>query len=600
MSCNPDKIKAALFEEAENTTDFVRELIDSDPRVALRLVPDGGVVRRNASKKTVIYGEGRQAPTAYRDLDNDPRALVEGEMTARTLTGANGIFETDINDLDDNACHGHCTIDFAQGYRERLAIDKAISLDTPVKCVRELDRLGREHIEAYFRGFRRQFSRYGLDNFNDNLLNLIIQQGEANSSVLAFDQFNVSTAGWVAPPTHRVTIFWLQEWREQILHTMRGFGWNVPDDWLFEIEMPRDDWFDAVQADQLARNPDGTVYNTEIFVDQEGPLRRRSYAVWGNIKCYFNERPIRGFYRQTGTSGGNPVFNFVRVYDWINEVGETGGVVTRANHQYRQDTITVDGITYDMVTLIPHIDKRSFKRYGLIKPLKPAGGRNSGVNYDVRVVDGAYIPCNEHDDKFKLVARHEFRFKAIYPEVSGFLAYRHGRRSGYNLSVVPRDQSPVTNSPANPEVFQSCVPDPCMQAECEQCNQLPAQNGQCEDPGEVTPGVLSLVPCSAASSAFLGEAYTVRLEVHRTGLAAGTATVDYTVANGTTTGTDITTGSGTLAWGAGDTTPRFIDVPVLATFAASPSKNFTVTLSNEDGDDLACAATTVTVEDLTA
>src|SRR5690606_4990526 len=138
-------------------------------------------------------GEARQASVAYKDLDNDPRPLVEGEMTGRSLTGANGIFDTNINDIDDNACHGQCTIDFAQGYRTRSAIDKELSVDTPVKCVRELDRLGREHIIGYFRAFKNQFQRFGLDNFSDNLINLTIQQGEANSSVLSHDQFNMST-----------------------------------------------------------------------------------------------------------------------------------------------------------------------------------------------------------------------------------------------------------------------------------------------------------------------------------------------------------------------------------------------------------------------
>ena len=602
-SCNPDKIKSALFEEADIVTDIVREKIVKSDRMALRMIPDGGVVERHDNNDTIIYGEARQASRAYQTLDHSVKALVSGEMRGRKENGASGLFTTDINDIADNACHGQCEIDFAQGFRRRGTVDYGLDVTTPVKCARELDRLGKDHIRGYFTGFKNQFSMWGLDNFSDNLLNLVIQNSESNASVLGANQFNVTTGGWQAPPTKRISIHFLQDYKDHIKAEMKGRGMEAGENYKLEVEMPMDDWIDAVKADQIARNPTGTAYNTEVFKDDEGPMRGRQFSDYGGIRCYFTDEPIRGYFVQTAIASGNPVYNFVRVYPWLNKQDEEGGIVTGVNHQYRQDQITVDGVTYDMCTLLPHIDPRSFKRYGLMKPLKPMGGANEGVNYQVKVIDGAHLGCNDFDDKFKLVARHEFRFKSIYPEFSGFIAYRHGRRQGYAIAVTPRNYEAGPDTPANVERFDACHDDTgCQTAECAQCGKVPGDEGACVEPSS-TSAVLNLEPCGAIDAIFLGDAFNIVLRVTRTGDTSSAASVAYATANGTATaGSDYTATSGTLTWEAGDDAPKEITVPVLATFAeavADTPDTFTVTISAPVGDTLGtCTVATVSVSDL--
>jgi hypothetical protein len=599
-ACNPEKIIAALYEQTEVITDIVREEIKDSPNLALRMIPDGGVVKRNANNSSVIYGEAKQASVAYNSRDHSERALVEGgEFKGRTLHGTNGIFGNLTNDIDDNACHGQHTIDFSQGFRIREFEDFELSLDTPTKCARELDRLGEMHIRGYFNGMKNQFTRWGMANFSDNLLNLVIRHGEANASVLAADQFNVSAGGWQAPPQYRITIHFLQDYRDHIMAELRGRGFTVREDWMLEVEMPRLDWQDAVIKDKIERDITGTQYLNEQDRDTEGPMKGRQSATYGGIKCYFNETPIRGYFKQTGTSGGNPIYSFVRVYDWKNTLGEDGGLVTGRNHDYRKDSITVDGIKHDMVTLIPHIDARSFKRYGLMKPIKPIGDDNSGVNYAVKVVDGSFIPCNEHNDKFKLVARHEFRFKAKYPEFSGFIAYRHSQRPGYVLEVTERNYSPGPDNFAGPEVFESSDTDACSQAECAQCGKVADHDGQCVAPESVEDSVLGLSPAGTATTVFEGEAYTLRLAVNRTGSTGNAASVTWTSAHVTTDDTDFLDGTGTLEWEAGDNDPKFIEIDILATAVAATDQTFTVTLTAPVGATLATGAnvTTVTLVD---
>lgn len=593
-NCNPSKIVAALHEQAEEITDIVREQIAEDDNIALRLIPDGGVVRRHSTQDTVIYGEAKQAPVGYRtlrahglmsDVANIRPLEDGGEFPGRKLNGASGIFSAHHNSIDDNACHGQVTIDFSQGYRLRKTSDYGLDLDTPIKCARELDRLGEAHIRGYFDGMKRQFTSFGVTNFSDNLLNLAIQFGEANASVQGVNEFSVSTGGWSAPPLYRISIYFLQDYRDYIRAELKGRGFKVAEDWELEVEMPRNDWFDAVMADMVQRQAPGasalaagmtTQINTDFLKDADGPLRGRQFHSYGGIKCYFNETPIKGYFLPTSLTTSR----FVRIYDWVNEVDEEGGLVRRANHLYREAHIVVDGVKYPIVTLIPHIDPRSFKRYGLIKPIKPIGNDNAGVNFELRVIDGARLGCNDFDDKFKLAYRHEFRFKAEYPELSGFIAYRSSRRQGYVINVVDRTLTPGTQEFASPSSFRTPGIDDCMVAECAQCDKVPDADGQCVSADSDTITV-KLIPSDAINVLATGANFDLTLTVERTG-GTGAVSVDYATANGTaSSGSDYTAASGTLAWEAGDTAPKTITVPILA--AATVGQTFTVTLSNITG-----------------
>ncbi len=586
-NCNPNKIIAALYEQAEEVNKIVWERQAEEPRYGLRMIADGGVVRRHSNQDTVIYGEAKQAPVGYRSLDNSPRSLVAGgEFPARTLQGAQGIFENEQNHIDDNACHGQVTIDFSQGYRIRRTSDYTLDLDTPVKCVRELDRQGEAHIRGYFEGFKNQFTTFGVENFSENLLNLAIQYSEANASVIAADQFNVSSSGWQAPPQYRISICFLQDYRNHIMATMKGRGFRVSEDWMLDVEMPRDDWFDAVFADQVHRGAPGaaavaagfhTSIQTQLLKDEEGALRSRQYHEYGGIRCYFNETPIRGFLLPTSTT----THRFVRVYDWINVTDEEGGVSRAANHQYREDSITVNGQRYPMITIIPHIDPRSFKRYGLVKPLKPYGGANAGVNFELLVIDGARLGGNDYNDNFKFAYRHEFRFQAVYPELSGFIAYRSSRRTGYVIEVNTRINGAGPQEPVSPQSFRTPGNDDWTIAECAQCGKVPDGNKQCVS-ADTEAIVLRLVPSDTALEVLAtGAAYDLVFTVERTG---GTAacSVAYATADVSNSGDAITATSGTLEFAAGETSKE-ITVPVLA--GADDNDSFSLTISAAACDD---------------
>jgi len=589
--CNVDGIISAFKEETPIITDIVYEKVGKSDRMILAKIPDKGVASRYDNHNTLIYGEATQAPVAYREREYDARALVSGNMNARAQTGSNGIFDTDINDFDDNACHGQTVIDYSQGFRERGAKYFENALITPVKCVREFDRMAPRQIRAYFEGMRNQFTRYGVDNFAENLTNMVIRYGEANASVVAANRFELTTGGFSAPPAYRMTISFLQSYRRRIMQLKRGRGKDVSDNWLLEVEMPEQDWVDAVIKDGIERNPTGTVYNTTILTDELGKLKGRNYSVYGGIKCYFNEEPIRGYFRLSGTG----ISRFVRVLPTINVVGEDGGVVSDYNYQYDNDSITIDGITYPMVTMMLHVDPDSFERMGLEKPIKPVGEGNDSLNYNVKVVDGAYLDCNLHNDKFQLVGRHEFLLKLTYPEFSGGLVYRHGRRADYVLSVVPRIETSNATTTAFEQQFREQDIDACSQATCAQCDQVAGADLQCVDTAGNS--VLTLSPAGANTAFVPGVNTSVTLEVLRTGTTGGAVTVAYATSDGTATAaSDYTAVSGTLTWEAGDASPKSITIPFLA--AATDGQTVVVTISGATGATITAGAAiaTLTIE----
>jgi hypothetical protein len=604
MPCNPNAIIAALHEEKQLVNDITTERIETSDRMALRKIPDGGVIARNANSESIIYGESQQASMEYRRLNHDPRDLVDGATPGRKLDGTNGLFDTQNNEIDDNACHGSCTIDFGQGYRRRGYYDFELPVDTPIKCARELDRLGESHIRGYFNGWKNQFSRWGYDNYSDNLLNLVIRYGEANASILGPDQFQLTAGGWQAPPQYRISIHFLQDYREQIMANSEALGFTLAEDYMLEVEMPREDWIEAVKADQISRigMAGASTYDVKIFEDVEGVMRGRKMSEYGGIRCYFNERPIRGYFRQVGVDGdGNPVHRFTRVYHWKNNAGEEAGLVLVKNDDYRRDTIRVNGVDYPVITLIPHIHPKSFTRHGLMKPIRP-DGRNSGVNYQVEVLDGAHIPGNDYNDKFKLVARHEFRFKVKYPELSGFIAYRHGRRTGYVIEVTPRDYNGGPNELATAEEYRRCSTDPVSEANCAVCDELVGPDLQCVASENAEEGIVNLDPCGGVNTAFYGDNFTLQVSVRRSGDVTLPASVDYaTAAYGAPTSVTgvYTPVTGTLEWEAGDSSVKYVSIPITgASGIEDLDYQFQLELSNPDGVELGCDATVITVADL--
>lgn len=104
---------------------------------------------------------------------------------------------------------------------------------------------------------------------------------------------------------------------------------------------------------------------------------------------------------------------------------------------------------------------------------------------------------------------------------------------------------------------------------------------------------------SASSYSVAENAGSRIITVTRTGGSYGSASVNYSTANGTAVaGSDYTATSGTLYWGDGDTANKTFNVPIINDGTPESDETFTVTLSGAAGATLGSPSTaTVTIQD---
>lgn len=571
---------SALKEDKDRTTDIVFEDMQKSKAFVMAQIPDGGVVSYNDNNDTIEYTSAMQAHRAYRTIDANPKPLVAGEMPGRDLNGRTGLFGTQVNEVDPNACSGSCLFEFGQGFKTMTTKDYELPMSTKEVCARDYISKGAAHVAGYFRGLKKAFTEYGRDNFEANLMNLVIANGGANVSVLGANEFRVTAGGFIAPPKNRMSIHLLRQLRR---YYIRENG--VDETGYLEIEMPRDDWFDAVKEDQIRRYGTGTgiTLNTNFFDDKRGNLLGREFGTYDGIRCVFNELPVRGYFKPSGQSVSGEVFHdFVRVYHWKNQVNEDGGLSAEPNHSYDEPYIYVDGIRYEMVTFAFVINAKSFKRYGLGAAKKYMGNTPVGQNFDMRVLDGAYLDCNDYDDKFKIVSRHAFRFKVMKPELSGAVAYRHSRPEGYVIAPESVDMVEPEAAFAGPENYEKCEAGTCDKSNCGCAGMDADSNGDCVADGTLSQ--VELEPAVEARVVYFGETFSAEIEVARKGNSNGAGTVDYTFTDGTAeNGTHFNGVDGTISFADGEYGSIAIPFEVIGAIDPATLATFTITLSNPTG-----------------
>jgi hypothetical protein len=121
-----------------------------------------------------------------------------------------------------------------------------------------------------------------------------------------------------------------------------------------------------------------------------------------------------------------------------------------------------------------------------------------------------------------------------------------------------------------------------------------------DDDAAPTPGSVRF---SSASYTVAEGAGTVTLTVNRVSGTAGTIAVNYSTSNGSAaSGSDFSVRTGTLSWGAGDSSSRTIVVPILADTAVEGTEAFSVSLSAPTGGAMlttpSVAAVSITDDDV--
>lgn len=555
------KIISALKEQVPITSDIVQKKIEESEKLYINAIPEGKAVDPYDNSDQIRYKMGYQAPKAYNQEDYTARPFTPGSMNARDNNNRTKGFSTQINEIDDNVCSGHQILDFAQGVETRGSVNYKINLKTNPICVTEMERMERSLVANWMEQYLMNFEKYGHENFDFALMNDIIKFGELNTSVLGLNEFNRTKGGVSAPPTNRLSMPHLRQVR---LYALVEDGLNTQGE--LEVHCPRQDALDAIREDQLRMNPGATI-NTELYRDDAGPFRGRSFTVYDGIRFIFNEVPPKCYFKQVGVEGGAPRYEMVPVHPYENRIGEDGGLMKEPNHAFYKDRIVVEGVSYELCTLAFIINPKSFTRHAINKPLKPRrAGENASYNFLMEIRDGAWLnnECgdNDYNDMFKIVARHAYRLRILEPELSGVIAYRSSAPLNYVISPNASNETSGPDAFAGPAVAERT--DAII---------------DCEVATVVGASTVNLEPVGPVTAAYTGGGSQLVLNVDRSGDFTQAGTVDFVVTAGTAvSGTDYNATNATLSWAAGEGGFKSIVIDLL-----TGNGTLDVTISNATG-----------------
>lgn len=602
-SCSQHQVSAAIFGQRPLIATLLKERMVKQRKYMMRRVKEGEMLDPHDDSRTVIITRGLAQTVGYSSYQDPHPDTCDGpQLKTGQLTGQSGTndqcgsvqMSTMINKTEDNACDsGVQIIDYAQGFKFRNAEDAIVRIATKERCIETLAKRERKHVIDYIEQEAAFLAETAFLSFDRKLVDLAVKNGGANSVVrpYAFGEPVLTGGGWnpgatpndAAIGVQHVTIYWLERYREQIVELLEAASVPDAENYVLEVELTREAWKFALVMESLNRTSDGGMIkglgeqlrlmgkiNEQAFSD-DAVLAGRKFDTWdGKLRIIFNDKPIRGVLRQTGqTTGGEPTYNFIRVSEYINVASDEAGLETRTNPDYRRNSVTLDGQTYPLLELIPHIHSDSFTRHNLTQGVGPKGVNPLGANFQIQLLKGEYLSSNDcpnfGDKKYRYYIEHKFRWVNQRNEFSGFIMHRRFIMPGYDATIENRDLF-VTTAQA------TAVVKDCGVGELEKCNAAcPEQVCAADGSSNVT----TLEPCGKVDTSFFGATKTLRIAVNRSSICdSAAAQVAYGVTNGTALkGTHyqvvdaagvILGATGSVTWAAGESGTKYITFRIIA------------------------------------
>lgn len=589
----PDAVQAGFYIACQSAAFEEMQKIEDVPDMILDKVPLKQTMARYDNADTVITGRALQSKGNFRSLPSNSIAnkpTVDGTMSAADCSNLTAQYETQVLDIGSGNCTANrCIVTSAQGYRTEGYFDREYEYQSHVLCIKDFETMPENTAREYFEQQVDDFIRHGKESYIQDVRNMAIVNSTANGTVLyeAPDQLNLASGGFFAPPTGRITIHYLMETR---LHRVRigAMGANEK----LTVSGPAQDWEDAMIEHQAQRFKHLPIANANVkleamlFDDESGRMKKTSYYEYGNIRWVVDENPTYVWWKPNGvTPSGQVLYEMKEVERWVNQAQEVG-VMAVPNPDYGKDHVYCDGIKYPVSVLLEALDSEQFSRHHLKMPIKQKGmeGMVLPYNFEIAVRGESYIPCNEYNEKFFLLARHRYRWRNIRREYGGFIAYRHYRPCGYGIQLC--EKSCATGTPAFATVNTE--------------NNCPSQDC-CTTPA-VDAGLIKLSPCGTVETSYAGSVRKLRLKVERTRGSSGAATVAYSITAGAAiSGThyeDATTGGSPIRWADGEGGVKYIEINIIGgSDEEGTDLDFKVKLLSPTGASLAdCFETTVVIE----
>ena len=504
---------------------------------------------------------------------------AEGTMPGRDCTGAESDIDTSINNRGAFGCnlpgqtiHG--------GYDVFSRVLKGKAWETDIICA--LDLITKAHYNEYVRMLREDLPKRAVEQFGYSLERNVIELGKYNTSIL--NGFTFQEGAFPAPPAGTLDLSTVR----RVFQIMESQGWMGPR----EVQTSHAA-FETMRLN-YKNNTNLTLESTLISSETQYVGKDEQVVEWAGIRWVLQNRPTRGYLKSTATG-----YEFVPVRPVIARAGTGQGVVSDINEDYFNCYSYCEGERRELYEIGFYIAPNAARRESFAVP-QVADKRfsQSMFNFEVSMVDGAYLDCNVDNLKFFFRMLHAYAFESTNPELMGAIIYRVQPDIIYiNEPSCDRAEDTandnVAMAPANPIQHSDCSYEDWTDTSS------PLEQAVLPTPTEEDP-----VPTLAVGQLRFYtqgpivtelDAGTLKVWVERVGGVLGDTSVTLTPVDGTATdGDDFTSpGATVLSWNDGEAGRKSISIPILSTGDSGTA--FTVARSATVGATWS-GATSVTVE----
>jgi hypothetical protein len=513
--------------------------------------------------------------------------LVDGDSTQ--ATGATDCLDaySSLNALTNKRGAFGCNIPgqtIRGGYDVFYRTLKGKAWETEPCCA--MDLILKFEYNDYINMLRTDLPRRAMEQFNYSLARNVIQGGRYNTS--AVNGFITGNGFFPALPTGTLDLGTMR----RLAQILRVQGWDGPFEVLISQTV-----FDQMRLNYKNNNGIDLIATPES--NETHHLGEDVQVInWGGIRWVMTDRPDRGFLKPNADG----TYTLVPVRPTTTRLGTGGGVVVDVNEDYFNCYTICEGVRYEVYEVSYYVHPRAANRQAFAMPqVANKSFMNNLFNFSVRMIDGAFIPCNIDNFKFLFRLLHAYAFESTYPELMGAVVHRVAPEQIFLNTPTCNSEGTPTPATVNPY-----IPVPIRSNGCNDDDRtddcaynapgwlLPQPTEQNPDPANVV-GELEFYN---EGPLITGQNQTVRVYVERIGGTLGAASVHLATADGTAAaGTDYTAENATLNWADGEAGRKYLDVPISA--VVGTGKSFTVVRSSATGSTWnGATSVTVTIDNI--
>jgi len=582
------RLKTAIAEEVGNIQGMSERFIAESNDYLINRIPQGTFDNAEGVEPLKVrYSTAPMADSQYVDLTVS--GDVNGTMPARENCSDHTTEQTAL--IDQKGAFG-CNLPgetISGGFDEFTRRLQGKAWETTPFCA--MDLILKKHYNEYIAMLRRDLPKRAMEQFGYSLERNVIDFGFYNTAVV--NGFTTSRGNFPAKPEGTLDLGTVR----RVFAILGAQGWSGAP----EVGPISQEAFEIMRNNY--KKNELAEFNSSLDSGETRFLDNGTTEItWAGIKWIITPRPLRGYLRAL-VGGG---YSFVPVRPTIARAGTGEGIVTDINNDYFDCRTVCDGQEHELYEIGFYVDPSAATREGFAMP--QVGGLTfdqSLFNFQVRMIDGAFLACNEDNFKGKFRILHAYAFESLWPELMGAIIYRvspdvvNVNAPACDSQCAPAPGSEVViEQPDNP-TNNACSENDCDTTACDNdptniVAPTPTEEDPCPGPDV---GVLKLATCGPIITET--DNTEVCVYVERAGGSLGAASVDYTTTDGTAVNpTDYLTTAGTLNWADGENDRKKICIPVVATGAGGTA--FTFDLSSVSGailaDDATNGCSTVTIQ----